>query len=531
VCRSPGALRRALTELPPTLDETYNRILSAISEADKQYAVPILRWLAFSTRPLSVEELAEVVAIDLKDEARFDPEEVLQDPLDVLSICSSLVTMITEEETYSKPTRRIVVLAHYSVKEYLLSDRIGKGSAACYSMQNAPVHDSIARSCLGYLLQFEGSKLLHDDDAKDFRMADYSAKFWIKHAQAAGEQSTGYAQEAMVLFCKKKDAYLSWLRIHDPDVHQFKKASFFYPKTLETIPAPLYYATLAGLTEIVKLLIDQGADVNAHGGEHGSALQAAARKGHEHVVKLLHEKEHDVDASSARSGLSLNTTLVAASTEGHAKIVNPLSEENAGVDRQGEGSCSALQVASTMGHTQIVRLLLEKNANVEAAFGNQPSPLCAASARGDEQTVKLLLKYDAEVKPQRGLCSPALLAASTKGHKQIVKLLLEKSTKVDAQRLYRDAFYAASAAGHSQIVKWLLENDADFNVQCDQFFDKALRLAAIGRHVGVVKLLLEKGNDVNAQSGCYRTTNQVASWDEIREVARAFTGQHAEVDV
>jgi hypothetical protein len=236
-CRTRASLRKTLEELPPTLDETYNRILSAISEADKQYAVPILRWLAFSIRPLTADELAEVVAIDLKEEARFDPEEVLEDLLDVLSICSSLVAITTEEPKVATswygggegpgPGRQIIVLAHYSVKEYLISDRFRKGSAACYHMQNAACHDAIAKSCLGYLLQFEGPKLLHDDNAEDFRLAEYSATSWIKHTQGAREQSTGYIQEVTVMFCEKEDTYLNWLRIHVPDEssghHQWRR--------------------------------------------------------------------------------------------------------------------------------------------------------------------------------------------------------------------------------------------------------------------------------------------------------------------
>lgn len=53
-CRSKASLRRSLATLPPTLDKTYDRILSSISEVDSQYAIPILQWLAFSARPLSI---------------------------------------------------------------------------------------------------------------------------------------------------------------------------------------------------------------------------------------------------------------------------------------------------------------------------------------------------------------------------------------------------------------------------------------------------------------------------------------------
>jgi prepilin signal peptidase PulO-like enzyme (type II secretory pathway) len=65
-------LRESLASLPPTLDETYDRILCAIGKDDFKYAVRILRWLAFSSRPLLLEEVAEVVAIDLERNPSFN---------------------------------------------------------------------------------------------------------------------------------------------------------------------------------------------------------------------------------------------------------------------------------------------------------------------------------------------------------------------------------------------------------------------------------------------------------------------------
>jgi len=40
-------------------------------------------------------------------------------------------------------------------------------------------------------------------------------------------------------------------------------------------------------TEMTKLLLEKGADVNAQGGRYGNILQAASAQGHEAVVKLL----------------------------------------------------------------------------------------------------------------------------------------------------------------------------------------------------------------------------------------------------
>jgi hypothetical protein len=59
-----------------------DRILCTINKNVCEYAVRILQWLAFSTRPLRVEEIAEVVAIDPERDPAFEPQEVLEDPLE-----------------------------------------------------------------------------------------------------------------------------------------------------------------------------------------------------------------------------------------------------------------------------------------------------------------------------------------------------------------------------------------------------------------------------------------------------------------
>jgi phosphate uptake regulator len=55
---------RILEELPETLDETYERVLREINKANREHARRLLQCLTVALRPLRVEELAEVLAID-----------------------------------------------------------------------------------------------------------------------------------------------------------------------------------------------------------------------------------------------------------------------------------------------------------------------------------------------------------------------------------------------------------------------------------------------------------------------------------
>ncbi|KAF2258195.1 hypothetical protein CC78DRAFT_442173, partial [Lojkania enalia] len=293
-CRNRAMLRKALTTLPQTLDQTYDRILSTIGEEDSKYAIRILQWLTCSARPLSVNEVAEVVAIDIERDPAFNRDEILEDPLEVLDICSSLVTITVDDRNkWERSVTRVVSLAHYSVKEYLLSDRIQKGRAAHYSMQETVCHNAIAKGCLGYLLQFQQAELSAEGVLEDLTLARYSAEFWISHAKKIGGKIEEMSRDIINLLSTENFAYINWIRLYNLD-RPWDEPDF--SKVLKWEPAPLYYAALSGLSGVMKLLLDKGDDPNVQGGRYGNALQAASSAGHGQAVKLLLDKDADLNA-------------------------------------------------------------------------------------------------------------------------------------------------------------------------------------------------------------------------------------------
>ena len=115
-------MRRTLNELPESLDETYERVLKEIKKPNREHACRVLQCLVVAIRPLRVDELAEVLAVDFDDEEgmpklnphwRWDDQE--QAPL---SSCSSLIVIVESDGS------RIVQFSHFSVKEFLTSDRL-----------------------------------------------------------------------------------------------------------------------------------------------------------------------------------------------------------------------------------------------------------------------------------------------------------------------------------------------------------------------------------------------------------------------
>ena len=101
-CVLPGAARKKLKQLPTTLYDSYDRILESISEENIGAVRSALMFLAYSIKPMAVEEIADAVLINVEEQS-FDPEERTDDPVSViLELCSSLVT-VTEAPHDDKP--------------------------------------------------------------------------------------------------------------------------------------------------------------------------------------------------------------------------------------------------------------------------------------------------------------------------------------------------------------------------------------------------------------------------------------------
>lgn len=416
-------LRKALTTLPQTLGETYERILYAINEDDSEYAIRILRWLTFCCEPLRIEEIAEVVAIDVERNPAFNSDEVLEDPLEALSICSSLVT-ITATEGYSS-TRRIVTLAHYSVKEYLTTEKILQSRAARYGIERIACNEFIAMGCISYLLRFQGSGPFSEAMIQESKLALYAARFWITHTQAAAQNAEDLNRLIMELFSTKNGAYLNWSRIYDLD-HPSARPNF--DKKLDEVPVVLYVASFSGLTEIVDLLLKAGADANARGGRHDNPLQAASSGGHDRIVELLLNKGANVNPQ----GEAYSTALHRASIQGHNRIVELLLNKGANVNAQSKFLGTAIQAASAGGYDKTAELLLARGANINAQGGYYGTALQAASGEGHDKTTELLLNKGANINAQGGIHGTAIQAALRGGHNKIVELLLNRGANINA---------------------------------------------------------------------------------------------------
>ena len=125
-CLDYRTLESELNSLPKTLDETYCRIIRAIPSKYKPYAIILLQLVTFSDRPVTIEEAVDAIAVRTDEPPYFSQKYRMPNPQEISRYCASLVAVVSvKKDPRGENDNRVELqLAHFSVKEYLLSDRV-----------------------------------------------------------------------------------------------------------------------------------------------------------------------------------------------------------------------------------------------------------------------------------------------------------------------------------------------------------------------------------------------------------------------
>jgi ankyrin repeat protein len=150
---------------------------------------------------------------------------------------------------------------------------------------------------------------------------------------------------------------------------------------------PLLAAALTGKREIVEELLDDS-DVNARNRDGVNALLCAAANGHAEVVRLLLENWAQVDATDAKG----RTALIVAAYNGHFNCVQMLIDKGADPLAADEQGVSALHAAVLKGYADIAGILLdEEPESKDFPTKEGRTPLHYAAARDQYDCVDSLV--------------------------------------------------------------------------------------------------------------------------------------------
>ena len=198
---------------------------------------------------------------------------------------------------------------------------------------------------------------------------------------------------------------------------------------------PLIYAAKNGHTEICKLLIDKGADVNIMTGYNQTALIFAIIEDYKEIYELLIENGANINIESYGGGFSESlvketddfritymgtsdlTPLIFAILKRNKELCAYLISKGADTNFEGEYNFKPLIIASIYGYTDICKLLIENGANVNATY------------------------YIGGCQMVEEFGFTALMIATIKGHKEICELLIDAGAELDVSNKYYSELY------------------------------------------------------------------------------------------
>lgn len=336
--------------------------------------------------------------------------------------------------------------------------------------------------------------------------------------------------EIVRIFLRRKDIDINCRRIPFPSMQEFIEnksdrtlSKHYSPASIESISrqSMVYIAAAYNAPEVLRILLDEGADPNIEGGAYHTALQAACARGLEGIVESLLEKGSKVNMYGGFYG----SALIAACYSGSCAIVAKLIEKGSDINYVGgdksvaalHAACAAeddyiqsqlkddeiqsvLYAACPQGKKNLMQMLLENGANPNLECEGDDynahwfrTPLQTSVTIS---TTTLLLDYGAAINTQSGYYGTALHSAVFPGKEPgLAAYLIIRGADVNISHWnHGTPFALACALGNWEKGKLLLENGALLN-QYDMFGRSPLQIAISNSRWDVFDRLMELGDD------------------------------------
>ncbi|KAH0541622.1 hypothetical protein FGG08_003912 [Glutinoglossum americanum] len=564
---SPGEnakmLRKIVSQMPDRIEQAYERDLGRLGELRKDQrtrAVTILRWILFAVRPLTVRELAEALVLSSADSEDSYPEDDLpdwwtEDDVDgdyvndiIRNPCGSLVELRPSGEN-THLASHTVHFVHFSVKEYLLRPN-EEGRPLAYTLCFPDIvteHELLAQLCLRYLCydvfgdESQNTKEVSKNRGIDiYPFLSYAAHSWHVHATKNSTMSESIQHYAEKLFNPATSNWKMWSEVFEVELDTASESGDDEESSYDSQdgesddqPAshqsftdtgnPIYYASLLGLTDIIKSLQEQGLDCTASGGRYGFPLQAAVINGHQAAAEYL--VQHGANVSQV--GGIFGTAVSAAAALGSEPLFNFLVAQDADISGTDANGWAPIHYACNNDKANIVKSLLAKGVDISVRSNSGQHPLHLASARGSLEIVELLLQAGADPNTPSGSGLPPLFAALGCGNDEVIATLIKHGADVDARSPSgMTSLHSAAMSDTVSAARMLLAH----NASVDARYSSGWTALHYSQSTDFSQVLLDHGAQVNAISDQGWTPLHLAAENGQAQMVRWLLGHGANVD-
>ena len=263
---------------------------------------------------------------------------------------------------------------------------------------------------------------------------------------------------------------------------------------------PLHVAVAwSEMPEVVNLLLDRGADIEARAKNGGTPLHGSARYGKTpEVAELLLNRGADIEARDRRGQTPLHW---AAGNSETPEVVAVLLDRGAGMEARAKDGSTPLYLAVLHNKTpEVLALLLDGGAYIGSLAENGVTPLHGAAGYSETTDVVALLLdrgADIEARDEHGQ-TPLHWAAADSITPEVVSLLLDRGADIESHDNIRltPLHVAATNSETPEVVAVLLDNDADIEAR-DEHGQTPLHWAVrYSKTLEVVALLLNRGANI-----------------------------------
>jgi len=269
----------------------------------------------------------------------------------------------------------------------------------------------------------------------------------------------------------------------------------------------LHVAASEGQLQVVELLIEMRANVNAVDRFKNTPMHDAIRSGNTAIIDMLKES----GGSIGREGVA--AAMCEAASSGDTRQLGLLLQTGVHVDEADYDKRTALHVAASEGNKPVVKYLLEQGATVNAKDRWQGTPLHDAVRESRPDVASLLRQAGGQLGIDAAAQAGMLCDLALDGKIEGIKALLINGGPANAADYdRRTALHVAASEGALKICELLIAQNADVNAK-DRWGGTPLRDAVREGHTKVAEVLKAKGAELGM--------SELQASAELCEYARA----------